>query len=35
MSRAAALASKDPATLGVIKQRLYAGTLTALRDQQS
>jgi enoyl-CoA hydratase/carnithine racemase len=33
IARAAALASKDPVTLGVIKQRLYAGTLAALRDQ--
>jgi enoyl-CoA hydratase/carnithine racemase len=28
----AALASKDPATLGAIKQRLYASPLAALRD---
>jgi Delta3-Delta2-enoyl-CoA isomerase len=35
IARAAALASKDPVTLGVIKQRLYARTLAALRDQQS
>jgi Delta3-Delta2-enoyl-CoA isomerase len=32
VARAAALASKDPLTLGVIKQRLYASTLAALRD---
>lgn len=35
IARAAALASKDPVTLGVIKQRLYAGTLAALRDHDS
>jgi Delta3-Delta2-enoyl-CoA isomerase len=32
IERAAALASKDPATLGAIKRRLYASTLAALRD---
>jgi enoyl-CoA hydratase/carnithine racemase len=35
IARAAALASKDPVTLGVIKQRLYARTLAALREQDS
>jgi enoyl-CoA hydratase/carnithine racemase len=30
---AAGLAGKDPATLAVIKQRLYADTLAALRDR--
>jgi enoyl-CoA hydratase/carnithine racemase len=35
IARVTALASKDPATLGVIKQRLYAGTLAALRDHDS
>jgi Delta3-Delta2-enoyl-CoA isomerase len=35
IARAAALASKDPVTLGVIKQRLYASTLAALRDRDS
>jgi enoyl-CoA hydratase/carnithine racemase len=30
---AAALASKDPATLGAIKRRLYQGPLAALRDR--
>jgi enoyl-CoA hydratase/carnithine racemase len=35
IARAAALASKDPVTLGVIKQRLYASTLAALRAHQS
>jgi enoyl-CoA hydratase/carnithine racemase len=32
VERAAALASKDPMTLGALKRRLYASTLTALRD---
>ena len=32
---AAGLAAKDPATLGAIKRRLYAGTLAALRDTDS
>ncbi len=32
---AAALAPKDPATLGTIKQRLYASTLSALRQPES
>jgi enoyl-CoA hydratase/carnithine racemase len=32
---AAGLAAKDPATLGAIKRRLYAGTLDALRDTES
>jgi enoyl-CoA hydratase/carnithine racemase len=32
---AAALAHKDPATLRTIKQRLYAGALTALRDRDA
>jgi Delta3-Delta2-enoyl-CoA isomerase len=35
IARAAALASKDPVTLGVIKQRLYSGALAALREQDS
>jgi enoyl-CoA hydratase/carnithine racemase len=35
IARAAALASKDPVTLGVIKRRLYASTLAALREQDS
>jgi enoyl-CoA hydratase/carnithine racemase len=30
---AAALASKDPATLGAIKRRLYEAPLAALRDR--
>jgi enoyl-CoA hydratase/carnithine racemase len=34
IERAGALAAKDPATLGTIKQRLYADTLTALRAPQ-
>lgn len=34
IERAAALAGKDPTTLGTIKQRLYASTLTALRAPQ-
>jgi enoyl-CoA hydratase/carnithine racemase len=33
--RAAALAGKDPATLAIIKQRLYASALAALRDRSS
>jgi enoyl-CoA hydratase/carnithine racemase len=32
VARAGALASKDPATLGAIKRRLYASTLATLRD---
>lgn len=32
---AAALAAKDPGTLGTIKRRLYAGTLAALREPNS
>ncbi len=32
IERAAALASKDPATFGAIKRRLYASALAALRD---
>ena len=32
---AAALADKDPATLGAIKRRLYAGALAALRDHDA
>ena len=32
---AAALAPKDPVTLGTIKQRLYASTLSALRQPES
>ena len=32
---AAALAPKDPATLGTIKQRLYASTLSSLRQPES
>jgi Delta3-Delta2-enoyl-CoA isomerase len=32
VARAGALASKDSATLGAIKRRLYAGTLATLRD---
>ena len=32
---AAALAQKDPATLGTIKQRLYAGPLATLRDRSA
>jgi enoyl-CoA hydratase/carnithine racemase len=35
IARAAALAPKDPVTLGVIKQRLYAAALAALRDHDS
>jgi enoyl-CoA hydratase/carnithine racemase len=35
IARAAELASKDPATLGAIKRRLYAPTLAALRDTES
>jgi enoyl-CoA hydratase/carnithine racemase len=34
LERAAALAGKDPATLKAIKQRLYHGTLSALRGPQ-
>jgi enoyl-CoA hydratase/carnithine racemase len=32
---AAALAGKDPATLGAIKRRLYAAPLAALRDREA
>ena len=32
---AAPLAAKDPATLGAIKQRLYAAPLAALRDREA
>jgi len=32
---AAALAGKDPATLGTIKRRLYEGALAALRDREA
>lgn len=32
---AAALAGKDPATLGMIKRRLYSATLAALRDRDA
>jgi enoyl-CoA hydratase/carnithine racemase len=32
IERASHLAGKDPATLGMIKRRLYAATLAALRD---
>jgi enoyl-CoA hydratase/carnithine racemase len=32
---AAALASKDPATLGAIKRRLYEAPLAALRDREA
>lgn len=32
---AGALAGKDPATLAIIKQRLYSGALAALRDRSS
>jgi len=34
VARATALAGKDPATLRTIKQRLYADTLTSLREAQ-
>ena len=32
---ASALASKDPATLGAIKRRLYEAPLAALRDREA
>lgn len=35
VERAAALAEKDPATLGTIKQRLYAPALATLRDVEA
>lgn len=35
VKRANELAEKDPATLGVIKQRLYAPTLAKLRDREA
>jgi Delta3-Delta2-enoyl-CoA isomerase len=35
VARAAGLASKDPATFGAIKRRLYANTLAVLRDRDA
>ncbi len=35
IERVAPLAKNDPKTLGTIKQRMYAGTLAALRDREA
>ncbi|HYF24621.1 MAG TPA: enoyl-CoA hydratase-related protein [Baekduia sp.] len=34
IAQVAPLAGKDPATLGVIKERMYAGVVAALRDRE-